>query len=57
VGGVNFFLLDNFNKNKKIALNKEKRLFHLLTDTKTFFVNGVEILDYNASVDLFLELK
>ena len=56
-GGGNLCLLENFNKNKKIVLNKEKRLFHLLTDTKTFFVNGVQILDYNASVDLFLEPK
>lgn len=56
-GGGNLCIPENFNKNKKLSSNKEKRLFHLLTDKKYFFVNGIKILDYNASVDLFLEQK
>ena len=46
--------LNHYNK-KYIKSNKEKKLFHLLTDKKTFYVNKIKFYDYNASIDLFLE--
>jgi hypothetical protein len=47
---------------KKINLSKEKKniedkLYHLLTDKKSFCVNGIKFYDYNASIDLFLDMK
>jgi hypothetical protein len=38
----------------KIPDNHSK-LYHLLTDTKTFNVGHIKIYDYNAAVDLFLD--
>jgi hypothetical protein len=54
-GGGNLCFSDDLDKTKKVKLFKEKRLFHLLTDTKSFYVNQVKFQDYNASVDDFLE--
>jgi hypothetical protein len=55
-GGGNLCVLFDLNL-KKPKLHKEKRLFHLLTDVKTFYINNIKFHDYNASVDLFLEEK
>ena len=34
---------------------KHNKLYHLLTDTKTFYIDKIKFHDYNAGVDLFLE--
>jgi len=45
--------LDDNNKFKKII--KSDKLYHLLTDKKSFTVGNIKFYDYNASIDLFLE--
>ena len=35
--------------------SKDKCLFHLITDTGTFYVNQLNFLDYNASIDIVLD--
>ena len=47
--------LDLDVKNKKINTNHNTKLYHLLTNTKTFYVNGFLFYDYNSCIDLFLE--
>jgi len=42
-------------KNKEFTNIKENKLYHLLTDSKTFIIGDVQFYDYNASIDLFLE--
>ena len=40
----------------KKALNKKhNELYHLLTDTKTFYIGDIRFYDYNAAIDLFLD--
>ena len=34
---------------------KENKLYHLLTDKNSFYVNNVYFYDYNSSIDLFLD--
>jgi hypothetical protein len=46
--------LDLDENNKKYKLTKENKLYHLLTDKKSFYINGINFYDYNASIDLFL---
>jgi hypothetical protein len=45
--------LDEKHKHKKFVVSK--KLYHLLTDTKSFTVYNIKFYDYNASVDLFLD--
>jgi len=45
--------LDENNKYKKNILSG--RLYHLLTDKKTFNIENIKFYDYNASIDLFLD--
>ena len=33
---------------------KENKLYHLLTDKKSFYINNINFYEYNASIDLFL---
>jgi hypothetical protein len=49
--------LDLDKKYKKIITNCESndKLYHLLTDSKTFHINGIKFYDYNSCIDLFLE--
>jgi hypothetical protein len=54
-GGHLCFLTPDLEKTRALKYHKEKRLFHLLTDTQTFWVNNVQLKDYNGSVDEFLE--
>ena len=63
-GSCNLFILDKrkrktnlWNLDKKITITKgnNMKLFHLLTDTQTFFINTIQFLDYNASIDQILE--
>ena len=35
----------------------EKLIYHLITDKKTFYVNGIKFYDYNACIDKFLHLE
>jgi hypothetical protein len=41
--------------NKQLLKVKHNELYHLLTDTKTFYIEDIRFYDYNASIDLFLE--
>jgi hypothetical protein len=41
--------------NKQINETKDNKLYHLLTDKKTFYVNNYKVYDYNASIDLLLD--
>ena len=66
-GGVNLCICDervmvpttlDIKKSDKRAIekeNKHKILYNLLTDTETFFCNGVCFHDFNASIDMFLD--
>ena len=47
--------LDLDERNKRISKDFDSKLYHLLTDTKTFHINGIKFYDYNSSIDLFLE--
>jgi hypothetical protein len=47
--------LEDTSKKIKCAQEFEDKLYHLLTDTKTFYINGINFYDYNSSIDLFLE--
>jgi len=44
--------LDNIHK--KIINKKEDKLYHLLTDKKSFYIEGIKFHHYNASIDIFL---
>ena len=58
---LNFDLIPELliNNNKKIIyenkLDTQDKLYHLLTDSKTFYVNNIRFYDYNASIDLLLD--
>ena len=47
--------LDLDENNKKYISKKEDKLYHLLTDKKSFNINGINFYDYNSSIDLFLD--
>jgi len=47
--------LDKKCKQIKITSNYDDKLYHLLTDSKTFYINGIKFYDYNSCIDLFLE--
>jgi len=47
--------LDLDENNKQPKTIKENKLYHLLTDKKSFYINDLNFYDYNASIDLFLE--
>jgi hypothetical protein len=65
VGGPNLNVCDsNFDFTSTLCLDKNKkykknilsdRLYHLLSDKKTFNVENIKFYDYNASIDLFLD--
>ena len=63
-GGPNLSICDkNFNtstllfdnSNKILLNNNHSELYHLLTDSKTFYVEKIKFYDYNAAIDLLLE--
>ena len=64
-GGPNLSICDeNFifnttltldNNNKKELDEKHDKLYHLLTNKKTFYIEDIRFYDYNAAIDLFLE--
>jgi hypothetical protein len=47
--------LDLDEISKKHINKKEDKLYHLLTDKKSFYINNINFYDYNASIDLFLD--
>jgi hypothetical protein len=47
--------LDLDENNKKYKNIKENKLYHLLTDKKTFYIGDFNFYDYNSSIDLFLD--
>ena len=47
--------LDNQINCKKPIGKIENKLYHLLTNKKTFYVHNIRFYDYNASIDLFLD--
>jgi hypothetical protein len=47
--------LDNQINSKKPTAKIENKLYHLLTNKKTFYVHNIRFYDYNASIDLFLD--
>ena len=62
-GGPNLVVCDkriNFTStldgiNKEVKTMKDKILYHLLTDRKTFYCNNVRFCDYNASIESLLD--
>jgi hypothetical protein len=42
-------------QNKKQLDRKNNKLYHLLTDKKTFTIGDIQFCDYNAAIDIFLE--
>ena len=47
--------LDNQINSKKPISKIQNKLYHLLTNKKTFCVYNIRFYDYNASIDLFLD--
>jgi hypothetical protein len=47
--------LDKKFKNFKTGDKRDDKLYHLLTDCKTFNINGIKFYDYNSCIDLFLD--
>jgi hypothetical protein len=63
-GGPNLTIYDktiyntlSLETNKTKLKIKENKLYHLLTDTKFFYIDKVKFYDYNTCIDLFLEKK
>ena len=66
-GGSNIIIYDKNNSydstlkfdssNKQLLNKKHDELYHLLTDTKTFYIEDIQFYDYNAAIDLLLEKK
>lgn len=64
-GGPNITICDkslscittfDLDKTQKTIRNcREKKLYHLLTNTNTFTVHNIKFYDYNGGVDLFLD--
>jgi len=42
-------------ENKSKIYKKHDKLYHLLTDNKTFTIENIQFYDYNAAIDIFLE--
>ena len=36
---------------------KVKKIYNLITDKKTFYINGIKYYDYNSCIDKFLDLE
>jgi hypothetical protein len=47
--------LDKKYKNFIKSSDANDKLYHLLTDRETFYINGVKFYDYNSCINLFLE--
>ena len=53
-GGPNLMMCDK-NYFKEVIKTKQDKLYHLLTDKKTFTCEGIRFYHYNAAVELFLQ--
>ncbi len=49
-------IFNTLNKDGKI-INKPKKLYHLVTDTGKFNINGYTIKDYNAAMEDILDIR
>ena len=49
----NFNTLDKFGK----VLQGPEKLYHLITDTGFFMVNGFKIRDYNSAIENILDVR
>jgi hypothetical protein len=47
--------LEKYSNYKKQKDKIDNKLYHLLTDKKTFSINQIKFYDYNATIDLFLD--
>lgn len=63
-GGLNLNICQNDKilntlkyTNKEQCIIKYHTLHHLLTDTKTFWIENIKFYDYNSSIDLLLDKK
>jgi hypothetical protein len=63
-GGLNLNICQNDKilntlkyNNKEECIIKYHTLHHLLTDTKTFWIENIKFYDYNSSIDLLLDKK
>jgi hypothetical protein len=52
---LGFSSSNNRNTTKNKLNIKHDKLYHLLTDRKTFYIGNIQFYDYNAAIDLFLE--
>jgi hypothetical protein len=50
-----FINYKNYTNYKEELEIKEEKLYHLLTDKKTFNIENIKFYDYNASIDMFLD--
>jgi len=55
IGITSTLELDKKYKQIKITSDYHDKLYHLLTDSRTFYINGIKFYDYNSCIDLFLE--
>jgi hypothetical protein len=55
IGVTSTLELDKKYKQIKLTRNYDNKLYHLLTNSKTFYINGIKFYDYNSCIDLFLE--
>jgi len=53
MANIRTFTVEKNNK-RKLNINHDK-LYHLLTDTKTFYIGNMRFYDYNAAIDILLE--
>jgi len=55
ISDLNLGIINTFEMVKcEIAFNP-KNLYHILTDTNTFTIDGITFFDYNVAIDQFLE--
>jgi hypothetical protein len=58
IGGSNLQIINNLGNisTSKIfgeEIEKRRNLYHLVTDTKSFYVDRIKFLDYNGSLEVF----
>jgi len=55
IGFTSTLDLDKKYKKCKKDIETDDKLYHLLTDSQTFLINGIKFYDYNSCIELFLE--
>ena len=61
VGGVNIQINDALGKNSTLAMlgepvKKPRYLYHLITNSGTFLINGIEFFDYSGGIEQILDM-